>query len=1418
MPGPTATILPTRMAPVGTPETGRVTRLPRVDAVVALVVAYLPFFLSSPGRVSSDTKQYLYLDPGSFLARIPWLWDSQVAAGTVSHQHIGYLFPMGPFYWLGEAVGLPDWVTQRLWLGTITLAALLGARWLFTHLGVRRSGANVGALVYGLSPYQLAFTARISVLLLPWAALPWLVGLTMRAARRGGWRDPAIFALIVLTISGVNASAFLLVVIGPVVWIALELFGGRARARAAITAGLRITLLSLAVSPWWIAGIWAQGAYGLPILQLTENVRTVASASSPSDILRGLGNWFFYGYDRGGRSLVQAQAYLTTRSVVVASFLVPSVALLAGVVTRWRHRAYFAACIVVGTIVGVGAWPFDDTTRYGAWWKSFTNATSIGLALRNTPRAVPVVVLGLAGLIAAGVASFTARSLRALAGLGLVLVVAVALLPVWQDGFFTPSVERPNDVPAYWHAATRALDHESHATRILEIPGSSFANYRWGNAVEPITPGLTTRPYLAREVLPYGSPESVNLFDAFERRIQNGSFEPATVAPIARLFGVGTVAVRSDLAYERSGSPHPRELWRTLTTPRAPGLDRPRAFGPPTRNQATPPDGVDLRTPPTAADPPPVALFAVKSPVPIVRTAADTKPIVMSGDGDGVVDLAAAGLITGEERILELASLPPAALRHALRTGGALALTDSNRRRVTSYFSSIRDTKGATERSGHTTHDANGSSSDLDPLPNRSDASRTLVEQHGARVDATADGGADRAEDNAAKAFDGDVRTSWRVGGIDPIGAAITVRPDRSPRVDHLDLVQPLELPRDRWISRVRVTVDGAPPFETDLGDASFTPSGQRIDFPMTSVHRLTVAIAGIHQPLFDPQFANAIGLAEVRLDHVRVRETVRLPIDLTNRVGRDAAGHSLSILMTRLRQDTATDGRIDEELTLDRRVVLPDSRTFSVDGTVRVNPDAPDPTIDTVLGTAPPGTTFRASDHLRGDLAARASRAFDGQTSTAWTASYGQQVGQWIEAEAPAPITTDHLTFAALADANHTTPTRVDVVADGRLVVRSNVSTPIVDGRRTANVAFPPTTARTWRLVVSAVSPPTGFAATAPAQVPPVALDAITIPGIPAAPTTGSLPTICRTDLLRVDGTPLSVRIAGTDAEARTGLTLTSCDGPLRLARGSHTIITPRGWDTGIDIDRLVLTSDSTGDAAPLGPLVAPTRSGTSLRVRNPSPSSVAITGSTDGKPFWLVLGESHNRGWDAKLNGHSIGAPTLVDGYANAWLVRPGHAGTITLALDWTPQKVIWIALSLSVVGILLCGGIVWFTRRRRGRPLVDPLEADATDAVPHRLLFAGYGRRALLPTLAATATVFVVTAVASRPSYAVLAAVAMLGLALIPRLAPLLGLLGAALLMASRLAHRPELAWLALAFFAVAIATALQPEARPEPDPTG
>ena len=70
-----------------------------VDYSLLAVLAVVPMVATRPGTVSDDTKTYLYLDPGRYVRQAVSAWDPSVALGTVTHQNIGYLLPMGPFYW-----------------------------------------------------------------------------------------------------------------------------------------------------------------------------------------------------------------------------------------------------------------------------------------------------------------------------------------------------------------------------------------------------------------------------------------------------------------------------------------------------------------------------------------------------------------------------------------------------------------------------------------------------------------------------------------------------------------------------------------------------------------------------------------------------------------------------------------------------------------------------------------------------------------------------------------------------------------------------------------------------------------------------------------------------------------------------------------------------------------------------------------------------------------------------------------------------------------------------------------------------------------------------------------------------------------------------------------------------------------------
>jgi arabinofuranan 3-O-arabinosyltransferase len=514
--------------------------------------------------------------------------------------------------------------------------------------------------------------------------------------------------------------------------------------------------------------------------------------------------------------------------------------------------------------------------------------------------------------------------------------------------------------------------------------------------------------------------------------------------------------------------------------------------------------------------------------------------------------------------------------------------------------------------------------------------------------------------------------------------------------------VQPLDA--DRVITKARVRLDGGAPIDVALGDASRTEAGQRVTFRARRLRRIDV------EPLEVSGGPSAsVGFAEVRVDGVGhgtplVDEVVRVPTRLLRRAGPVAARRNLGFVFTRARTDPAQHGRTDEELALVRRFELPSSagteRAFTLSGVARLDSNAPDATLDIAAGTTTPGVEFRASGHRAGDARARASRAFDGSAATAWDAPFGEQVGQWVEADLAQPTSVEGATIAVVADGRHSVPTRVRVEADG--VPVTSVELPeVADGAnegatRQVPFRFGPVTASRLRFVVeSARAVATRDDRTLAPRAAPVGIAELDVIGVPRAPVAGIAPTTCRGDLLRIDDSPIAVK--------RVGETIEACDGPLALAAGSHVLRSGVGLDTGIDIDRVVLTSGADGAAAPPDAFRSSSgRAGARVRVVESGATTYDLEVRSAGKPFWLVLGQSHSEGWHAEVSGSkgadgSLGAPRLVNGYANGWLVDPGGSGTFTIHLKWTPQNLVWAAFAASVLAILVCLGVVFATRRR-------------------------------------------------------------------------------------------------------------------------
>lgn len=1296
--------------------------------ITAALIAYVPIVMSSPGVVGADTKTYLYLDPGRVLRNATSLWDSDVALGTVTHQNIGYLWPMGPFYWVFETVGSPDWFAQRIWLGTLLFAAGAGVRYLLRTLDWEGRGMIVAVLAYELSPYLLDYSARISAVLLPWAGLPWMIALTIRAARSQSWRHPAMFALVVLTVGSVNATSLLLVGLAPAAWLVHARCSERSLStRHAVAAALRIGVLSLGVSVWWIAGLVLQGGYSLPVTRYTETYQTVASASTAPEVFRGLGYWFFYGNDKFGQWIEPSIEYTQGVWLLFISFGLVVLSLFGAALVRWRHRSYFVLLIVVGGLIAIGGHPFDAPSPLGSLFKDFTG-TDAGLALRSTPRALPMLVLATSVLLGALVNALDGRWPTFTKGFTVVVLAAIVLNnpAMWRIRMIEEHLQRDEEIPEYWLEAIDHLDGVDRDGRVMELPGSDFASYRWGNTVDPITPAYLDRGYVARELVPFGSPESADLLTAFDRRFQEDSVDLDSIAPIAQLMSVDDVVHRADMTFERFRTPRPEPTADLLD--RAPGLVPDEAFGPVGANIAGPQqtllDEVHLAIDPTLRDPAAVENYAVPGSLEVVRTKSVGGALVVVGDGAGLVDTAGAGLLDPQRPIWFGADLAADdELRAAvLAEPATVVVTDTNKRRARRW-GTLRENLGFTEQSGETPLIDDPTDNRLELFPGLADGgvdpddAMTVSRQDAPFVMRASNYGNPVTytnDDRPALAIDGDPDTAWSVAAFaEARGEWLEFVYAEPTAIGAITLLQ-AQAESNRHITEVAIRADGTEIAVVPLGEESRRGVGQTVVLPehppaRTYEIELTDLTLG-RQPSYGG--VSPVGFAEVQMgDAPAVEEFLRLPVAFTDRVGDDLDRHDLAVVMTRERSNPQEPVRVDPEAEMRRIVEINGDRSFEIEGAARLSAGVEGHVVDRLIGRERTldgvGVTARSSGSLPGDIGSIPSFASDGDTTTAWTGVFGPQPAQWLEFETDEPMVFDSLALAVVVDGLHSVPTEIEVELDGEVAGRYPTGLVVDDAARgsVATLELPVSgAARTVRLRFTAVDerPTRDWYANLfvgmPVSIAEIGFDGSPLFGPPTPVDTGCV------ELLTVEGVAVTAAVTGTaeDAINRRELAVRGCDGPIRT-EGEFRVVTA-GRDHGIDVDQLVFTSSSAVAPAAVasGPVEIVTNDDTHYELRVPA-SPV---------DRWLVLGQSHNLGWEASIDGTALGEPRLIDGFANGWLVPAGDDVTVTL--DWTPQRLVRGGLGFSVVAVIFVILLAW-----RGRGPESALVPRRGDGPEHPAL---------------------------------------------------------------------------------------------------
>lgn len=1308
-----ARLLPT---PDLTPRRG----VPRLVLAAVSALLVLACLVQQPGAIVAETKLNVAMTPASWLGRTFGLWVPGSDFGFVQNQAVGYLFPMGSFFLVGDSVA-PVWVVQRLWIALVLIAAFWGLVRLADELVLGTRGLRVIAgLSYALSPFFIARAGNTSGLVLGGALLPWMVLPLVRASRGASPRRCGLASgVAVLAVGGINAAVALAVLVGPLMWLLT-----RQRSRQLVALGAWWMVGVVLGTAWWLLPLLFQSRYGFDFLPYTERAGVTTGYASNVEILRGVADWLQYlnlgvPWIRSGWELVSDALPIVVTGAVAS----------AGVVGLCRrdlpHRRFLVGSLLAGVVIMAGGYGGTLGNPLAGPYRDLLDGAAG--PFRNIYKFQPVVLLPLS-LSAAHVLGVLASRLRAwrgrhagrrtrseifgrgatalVAAVSLVLVVLGAA-PLWKGTLTSAGGFRA--LPSWWQDLAgwqRTLPQDS---RILVVPGATTGGYVWGQPLDEPLDVLSDRPYAVRDLVPYGSPEETRVLDAVEGAVARGG-DAGLPAFLARA-GITWVVARNDLDWQRWGSPRPALVDSAFARS---GLVKARGFGPtlPLADQSgavsavTAPGqnegGAALRERSLHA----LGLYEVPGGRDAVTGYPVDTAVAVSGGPDALLGLARAGLVRSDQATVlpgSGATAPP-----------SLVVTDSLRRRVidpglTTASSSYTLQADQTEAAG-------GRQLGVRFLSAPADGREAVRVDSGdvAQVRASSYGSwlYQLPEAQPGAAVDGRGDTAWVTGASGSSqGEWVEVDLRRPLAVDGLDARLLEDGPWRPAVTALRVTTDAGSvvtpvrPDETRQHLAAVPGPTRSVRVTVESVVAPTSGQAGA-------------GIRELSIPGVSTSSAIRVPTD-DPRASTAAGSAPPTWLLTRSTVNPRDQLRRDEEQQVDRvlAAVPRDDYTLGATASAQPNPALLDLLDQVQAGAEARPTVSITASSTYGDLADyRTANLLDGNPITGWApqpprpgtvlalggGEDTRRSGPALQV-APSARTTDPDPALTLRWSGARRVDRIGVTVAQGFSVPAALRLSAPSGVRVVPVQPDGTLASfapllTDRLRVEPVQVQTRTERNALGLVTvPVGLTALRVPALDDLTPRPLLPTT----RVRVPcGQGPSVRLGATTVRFAVSATLQ------QITDAAPVALTPCGSAAAsLAGDTELRSSAGTGafgfrDVV-VRPTAPPASHGAAAQVRSTRVLSWAADRRTvavgAGDATYLTVAENANRGWTATLSGRPL-RPVVIDGWQQAFVVPAGAAGVVTLRFAPTTgyRTALGVGLGLALLLLLL----VLLPARRRAR----------------------------------------------------------------------------------------------------------------------
>ena len=1233
----------------------------RVRMVAICVVLVGLAFVQDAGFIVTDSKLDLTADPAGLLGRAQHLWDPQGFFGQLQNQAYGYFFPSGPFFLVGEALGVPDWAAQRAWWAVVMCVAFVGLVALAEALDIGTAGTRLFAgVAFALSPRVVSLLGAASVEVWPLAMAPWVLLPLVSVTRLGGSprRAAALSGLALFAVGGVNAAATAATLVLPALWLATRQ-PGRERRRLAVMWAMASTAASL----WWSVPLVLLGAYSPPFLDWIEEAATTTAHTSAAESLAGVSHWLAYLAGSAG-PVWPAGFALVTSAVAVLNLMVLAAAGVAGLSHPGIRERRFLVLAVLAGLVLVGFGYTGALSGLAAEARQDWLDTALA-PLRNTHKFDLVIRVPLALGLAHALTSLRLPGLSNDRSRALVTSVAGAALLATSGSSLVVGLAPPGayqQIPAYWQRAADWLA-ENATGRTHVVPAASFAQHTWGTTRDEPLQALGSTPWGVRDAVPLSSAGNIRMLDAVERLLDVG--EPAAgLAPYLARLGISHVIVRNDLDWVATGAPLPLLARSALSG--SPGLRLAGSFGPLVGGERE----SQSRTVRGRLDFPVPAVQVwevVASSEPRARRVPTSQTEVLVGAPEALLTLESLGiapsvaLLAGDDTI-------DSELEREMSSGGLL--TDSLRLREVDY-GSVRDNYSSTlTRADPLILDRIA----RDYLVPGTEGLESVAQLEGvASVTASSSGsdvrslGARGPEFQPWSALDGDLRTAWVSGDVAPaVGQWWQVEFERALSLEQVSVALQVDPRLGPPVRTVLIETDGGTRVVEVKAEAGLQP----VAVPPGETRSLRLTVDSVT----DGDGA-LVGIAEVDIPNVTTSRVVAVPSpDLlrppTQVVLSVAPGYAPECIVPSGRPVCGADlGAVGEEQgRLDRVVDLPAGAPYTLALQVRPRYGA---ALEQLLEIDDGRMSASGSSRSLASPLGRPAAAVDRDLATGWVAADGDGEPQLsLSWGTPRLVRGVQILLDPYLPAS--APERVVVRAGGRTFVRTV--------NEQGFVFFPAVRTQRVTLELTDVRPLV--------SVDPRSLqEAVLPPGVSEVVVLGAddlrrtFPESAATGLPCGFGPEVLIGGRRIETAVRTTLGALVAGLPARAVACSPVSEEALGPATRISVA-------SSGEFDPLSVVLTPAGMATTV---NDRPGEIAIQSweptrrvvdlGESTTSTWVVLHENYNPGWLATLDGLAL--PTArVDGWAQAVLVPAGGG---TLQLVFSPDRWYRLGLATGVLGIV-------------------------------------------------------------------------------------------------------------------------------------